>query len=263
MSTTRPVALITGASAGIGAAFAEVFAAHQHDLVLVARSREKLEALADTLVRRHRIRCTVVVSDLARPESPQEIFDTVTAHGLSVDILVNNAGLLNRGPFDTIDLNDHLQLIQVNITACTALAWLFLKPMLARGHGRILNVASTSSFQPIPMLAGYAASKAYLLSFSEALWIETQGTGVTVTALCPGFTNTDMIAKDSPGQSMHVPFIKNMSAEEVAREGFDACMSGEPIFVNGTANRILAEVARIQPRSWRRWLALQVAKRGF
>lgn len=259
----RPTALITGASAGIGTEFARVFAAEGHDLILVARSRDKLEALAAGLIAEHKVRCAVVASDLGEPRAPQALFDEVTQRKLRVDVLVNNAGLLHSAPFGRIPLADHLQLLQVNVTACTALAHLFLAPMLKRKAGRILNVCSTSAFQPLPHLAVYAASKAYLLSLSEALWIETQGTGVTVTALCPGFVNTDMIAKDDGSKSMNVPFIRNLEAGDVARQGFDACMAGKPLYINGAGNRAAVELGRLQPRPLRRWLSVQIAKRGF
>jgi short-subunit dehydrogenase len=176
---------------------------------------------------------------------------------------VNNAGLLYEGPLHANSLESHLQLLQVNISACTALAYLFLKPMLERRSGKILNVASTSAFQPVPMLSTYGASKAFLLSFSEALSIETQGTGVTVTALCPGFTNTDMIAKDNGGKSMNLPFIPNMEASEVAQEGYDACMTGKFMHINGRMNQLVVEVGRFQPRPLRRFLSGLIAKRGF
>lgn len=263
MKSRKPTALITGASAGIGAEFARVFAAEGQDLILVARSEAKLKSLADELQKSHGARCTVIVADLGDPAAPQALFDEVVWQKLRVDVLVNNAGLLHSAPFLETGLADHLQLLQVNVNACTALAYLFLKPMLKRGSGRILNVASTSAFQPLPNLATYAASKAFLLSLSEALWIETQGTGVTVTALCPGFVNTDMIAREDGKKAMNVPFIRNLEPREVARQGFEACMAGKPLYINGAGNRAAVELTRLQPRPLRRWLSLQVAKRGF
>lgn len=259
----RPLALITGASAGIGTEFAHVFANEGHDLVLVARSQDKLQALADELSSQHDCACTVVPADLGDPAAPQALFDELELRGLAVDVLVNNAGLLHRGAFNDTPLEAHLQLLQVNINACTALAYLFLPPMLQRGRGRILNVCSTSSFGPLPYLSTYAASKAYLLSLSEALALETRGTGVTVTALCPGFTNTPMIAKEGDQKAMNVPFIKNMEADVVARQGYEACMAGKPMYINGAANRLLIELSRYEPRAVRRWMSLQAAKKGF
>lgn len=263
MSTSKGTALITGASAGIGAEFARVFAENCYDLILVARSEDKLRDLAKELFSLHGRKCTVIASDLAQPTAAQKLFDEVAQQGLLVDVLVNNAGLLYEGPFPDTALNEHLQLLQVNVVACTALAYLFLKPMFDRGTGRILNVASTSAFQPLPLLSTYAASKAYLLSLSEALAIETRGSGVTVTALCPGFTNTGMIAKDGGKKTMNVPFIRNMEPAEVACEGFSACISGEPLKINGVANQLLVELGRYQPRPIRRWLSMMVAKKGL
>lgn len=263
MARTQPTALITGASAGIGAEFARVFAAEGHDLILVARSQAKLEALALELAAEHGAKCVVIASDLGDPKAPQALFDEVKRRRQRVDVLVNNAGLLHSAAFADIALADHLQLLQVNVVACTALAHLFLAPMLKRKSGRILNVASTSAFQPLPNLAVYAASKAYLLSLSEALWIEARDRGVTVTALCPGFVNTDMIAKEGGRKSMSVPLIRNLEPGEVARQGFEACMAGKPLYVNGVGNLAAVELARLQPRPLRRWLSLQIAKRGF
>ena len=258
----KPVALVTGASAGIGAELARVFAANGYDLVLVARSEDKLRALADGLHAQHGARCSVVAQDLAAEGAPQKVFAETQRRDLPVDVLVNNAGLLHRGSFIDTELSLQMRLVQVNIVASTALAHLFLKPMLERRSGRILNIASTAAFQPLPYLSTYAASKAYLLFVSEALAIEARGTGVTVTAACPGFTNTDMIARDG-GKAMNVPFVRNMEAAEVAQQSFDACMSGKPLLIIGLANRATVEIARYQPRPWRRWASLRVAKRGF
>jgi short-subunit dehydrogenase len=263
MKPGKPIALITGASSGIGAAFAQVFAAQGHDLVLVARREDRLRALASAIETQSEVHCHVVVQDLGLPEAPQAVLDDVVRRGLQVGVLVNNAGVLHRGTFAATGLAQHLQLLQLNVVACTALAHLFLAPMLARGSGRILNVASMSAFQPLPHLAVYAASKAYLLSLSEALAIETRGTGVTVTALCPGFTNTDMIARDAGESAMHLPFVRNLEPDEVARQGYVACMAGQPLLITGAANRAVAAFVRHQPRSWWRWASSRVARKGF
>lgn len=262
MITQKPIALITGASAGIGAEFARVFATEGHDLILVARSSEKLENLAAELKQAHDTQCTVICCDLGEPGAPQTLFDRVQAAELQVDVLVNNAGLLHRGAFANTALADHLQLIQVNVAASTALAYLFLKVMQERGAGRILNVVSTSAFQPLPQLSSYAASKAFMLSLSEALWIETQGTGVTVTALCPGFVNTEMIAREG-SKPMSLPFVRNLEANTVARQGFEACMAGKPMHINGRGNQAVIALGGLQPRPLQRWLARRIAQRGF
>lgn len=255
-------ALITGASTGIGAALAREFAGNGHDLILVARSLGKLQALADELSAQHGIQAEVIAQDLSAMDAAETLHAEVLRRGLTVDILVNNAGLLFEGPYWETTLASHQQLLQVNIGAVMALTHHFLPEMLARGQGRVLNLASTSAFQPVPYLASYAASKAFVLSFSEALAIELKGRGVTVTALCPGFTETEMIAKDG-GKSMNVPLVRNMTAEEVAQEGYVACMTGRPMHVNGLANRALVTLGRLQPKVLQRWIIERVAKSGI
>lgn len=253
--------LVTGASGGIGEQLARVFARNGHSLILVARNVKKLQALADELSAAHSVECVAIGSDLSDAKAPQILFEETSRRGLDVDILINNAGLLYEGPLHANPLDSHLDLLQVNVTACTALTYLYLKPMLDAGRGRILNVASTSSFQPVPFLSTYAASKAYLLSFSEALWIETAGKGVTVTALCPGFTNTDMIAREDGKKSMSIPFVRNMEAIEVAEEAYAACMAGKAMIINGRMNQLVVEATRFQPRPLRRFLSGIIAKR--
>ncbi len=255
-------ALITGASTGIGAALAREFASNGHDLILVARSLGKLQELADTLSAQHGIHAEVISQDLGAMDAAETLSAEVQRRGLTVDILVNNAGLLFEGQYWETPLASHQQLMQVNIGAVMALTHLFLPEMLARGQGRVLNLASTSAFQPVPYLASYAASKAFVLSFSEALAIELKGKGVTVTVLCPGFTETEMIAK-AEGKSMNVPLVRNMTAEEVAQEGYVACMTGRPMHVNGLANRALVTLGRLQPKVLQRWVIERVAKSGI
>jgi short-subunit dehydrogenase len=250
--------LITGASAGIGAAFARVFAREGHNLILVARSSGKLATLAEELKQQHGIRATVIVCDLADPQGAQQLYADVKKRRLSVDILVNNAGLLNEGKFSTIALDDHLRLMQVNMAAVTALSHLFLADMLKRGSGRILNNASTSAFQPAPLLATYAASKAFVLSLGDAMRIELMGTGVTLTTLCPGFTETDMIVTDE-GEKMKLPFVRHLSPEEVAEQGFSACMAGKDLCVPGVANNLMSIAGSQMPR----WLRERITRQMF
>lgn len=254
-------ALITGASTGIGAALAREFAGNGHNLILVARSLGKLQALADELSAQHGIQAEVIAQDLGAMDAAASLHAEVQRRGLTVDILVNNAGLLFEGPYWETALASHQQLLQVNIGALVALTHHFLPGMIARGQGRVLNLASTSAFQPVPFLASYAASKAFVLSFSEALTIELKGRGVTVTALCPGFTETEMIAKVE-GKSMNVPLVRNMTAQEVAQEGYVACMTGRPMHVSGLANRALVTLGRLQPKILQRWVIERIAKAG-
>jgi len=260
--TIKGTVLITGASAGIGAAIAREFARNGHDLILVARSADKLHRLADELSKAHGITTHVFPADLGAADAAQKLHQDVTKNGLAVDILVNNAGLLHEGPFWQTTLADHQQLLQVNIGALMALTHLFLPAMIERKSGRVLQLASTSAFQPIPYLSTYAASKAFVLSFSEALNIELKGTGVKVTALCPGFTETEMIAK-AGGKSMNVPFVRNLTAEEVAQQGYGACMAGAPLFINGASNRAMIAFGRHQPRWMQRLVTEMIAKKGI
>ena len=256
------IALVTGASAGIGLALAEEFASNGHSLVLVARSADRLKQIAAGLAERHGVACDWIAADLSQPQAPQELFDACQRRGLSVDILVNNAGVLWEGDFDAISLDKHLGLLQVNVAAPTALAHLFLQPMLARGAGRILNIASTSAFNPVPSLASYAASKAYLMSWSEALALELRGRGISVTAVCPGFTETAMIAQEGR-KPMTLPLVPNLSPQQVARESYEACMAGKPLRVNGLMNRLAIEGMRHQPLWLRRELVALMEKWGI
>jgi short-subunit dehydrogenase len=239
-------ALVTGASAGIGLELARVFAANQFSLVLLARSRDKLQDLARELKAAHESRVTVVPADLSDPNAPQAVFDTLKEAGIQIDVLVNNAGLLSEGRFSAIDLDEQLRLLQVNIVAMTALTRLFLEPMLERNRGRILNVASIAAFAPVPNLAVYAASKAYVLSFGEALSQELGSSKITVTTLCPGVTETGMVHGTNLGS---MPRIMIMDAQTVAREGYHACMAGRPVHVAGIANELAVQWIKYQP-SW-------------
>ncbi|NNF60488.1 MAG: SDR family oxidoreductase [Gammaproteobacteria bacterium] len=249
-------ALITGASAGIGTALARVFAEHGHDLVLVARREPLLRELADSLHGEFGVTCTVQATDLAAEGSCRELFDRVNADGIEVEILVNNAGVLKGGAFRRSDPLDNEAMIALNIAALTRLSRLFVEPMVARGSGRIMNVASLGAFQPVPSLAVYSATKAYVLSFTEALGVELTGKGVTTTVLCPGFTDTDMV-RDEQGRT---PVAKSliMPTEPVARAGYKACMRGDAIVVPGWANRIASSASQVAPR----WLVRAVSGRA-
>ncbi len=253
-------ALITGASGGIGGELAKVFAAHGHELVLVGRNRKKLVLLARDLKATHGTRATVITSDLRLPNAPRELFAAVRRRKISIEILVNNAGAMFNGDFVDIDLESHLEVIQVNVTAPTILAHLFLRPMVERGHGRILHVASMAGFQALPRLAVYAASKAYAIHLTEALSEELLGTGVTATALCPGFTDTGILSQ-APDLS-RLPAFAIGSAADVARDGYRACMNATPLCVSGFANRLATQAIRYQPRWLARTLAGALARRN-
>lgn len=237
-------ALVTGASGGIGLELARIFAANRFDLVLLARSREKLEELAREFKAEHGANVTVVPADLSEPHAPQAVFDTLKNAGVRVDLLVNNAGLLLEGRFSQLSLDEELRLLQVNVMAMTAMTHLFLGPMLERKQGRILNVASIASFVPVPNLACYAASKAYVRSFGEALSQELSGSKITVTTLCPGVTETAMVHGTSLGS---VPKMMIMDAKSVAKEGYRACMAGKSVHVAGIANELAMQWVKYQP----------------
>lgn len=257
-----PVVLVTGASAGIGAALAAEFARHGHALWLAARSLDRLDALAEELRQRYGVNCQCVAVDLADPDGPAALMDEIDRRGGRVDILVNNAGVLHEGDFVDIPLDKHQQLIQVNLNSVLALIHRALPAMIQRGSGRILNVASTSAFNPVPSLASYAASKAFVLSLTEALSLELKGKGVSLTALCPGFTQTDMIAQDGR-KPMKLPLVPNMTPEQVAREGYQACMRGETVRINGRMNRLMVESMRHPPMWLRRRLIDWVERSGI
>ena len=218
--------LVTGASAGIGTELARAFAARRYDLVLAARNEAALEALGRELAASCAVRVKTAPVDLSEPGAPKALAEALAAAGVEVGVLVNNAGVLSEGPFAAGPIGDLVNLLQVNVVALTALTRLFLEPMVARGEGRILNVASIAAFMPVPDLAAYAASKAYVLSLTEALGVELGGTGVAATALCPGLTDTAMVRGSRLGRA---PALMTMTAKEVAEAGCAACLSGEAV----------------------------------
>ncbi len=238
--------LVTGASAGIGRELAKAFASRGYDLVLAARNEGALAALARELAAIHAVRAKTMPVDLSLPGAAEAIAAALAEAGVGVDILVNNAGVAFEGDFATIALDDHLRLLQINVVALTALTRLFLPPMLKRGSGRILNVASIFSFTPVPRVAVYAAAKAYVLSLTELLSEELGGTGVSATALCPGATDTAMVRGSELGKP--IPAMMIMSPQEVAELGCAACLKGETICVPGVANRLLTSGAPLLPR---------------
>ena len=247
MSAGRLTALVTGASGGIGEELARLFAADGHDLVLVARSGDKLARLADELTAAHGVAARSLTADLARPEAPQEIFEELRDAGLSVDALVNNAGFGSYGLFAETDLRRELELLQVNVVALTHLTKLFLPGMIGRRRGYVMQVASTAAFQPGPLMAVYYASKAYVLSFSEALANECEGTGVRVSALCPGPTHTGFVA--AAGMTQSKLFDRGaMSARAVAEAGYRGLLEGRAVVIPGLRNSLVARTVGFMPR---------------
>ena len=250
-------ALITGASDGIGLECCKILAAKGYNLILVSRRQALLEELAESLTSRHpNICCTVIAADLSAPQAAQVLFQSVEEQGLKVDFLINNAGLLHNGFFTQLNLADQEKMIAVNVLALTSLTHLFANQMAAdddgdgNSGGHILNVASLAAWMPIPNQNVYAATKAYVLSFSQALHDEFKATkgGVTVTALCPGYTATKMMDNPDQGGKLLVPANLLQSAEEVAQQGIDACLAGQPTIVTGLANRFSAALTHLFPR---------------
>jgi uncharacterized protein len=240
-------ALITGASSGIGLELARIFAEHGHDVVLVARREEKLQALATELQSRGG-RAQVVAADLAAPGGPKGVVDAVSERGITVDVLVNNAGYGLFGPFLETSLESELSMIQLNIVALTELTKRLLPAMVARKSGRILNVASTAAFLPGPLMAVYYATKAYVLSFSEAIANELAGTGVTVTVLAPGPTASGFQAAASLEESKLVAGKTLATSREVAVAAYEGLLSGAPIVIPGLVNKMTAQIHRLLPR---------------
>ncbi len=245
----RDTALVTGASGGLGAEFAKLFAAQGCDLVLASRDGEALRRLATTLAGAHRIRVEILPLDLSRAEAPARLFAFVEEKGLKVDALVNNAGYGTFGAFAENDLEAELGQIQVNVTALTHLARLVLPGMIRRGRGRILNVASTAAFQPGPLMAVYYATKAYVLSLSLALANELKGSGVTVSCLCPGPTRTNFMVRAKIGdpETLAKKSVM-MDPAVVARQGYNGLMKGKRLIIPGTLNKVLAQSTRLASR---------------
>ncbi len=248
MTAAIKTALITGGSGGIGYEFAKLFAKDRHNLVLVARSTDKLARVADELQRQFGISAKVVPLDLTASPAPQFLFDQLEREGIAIDILVNNAGYGVFGEFAKIPLEQELGQIQLNVAALTHLTKLFLGPMLERHSGRILNVASTAGFQPGPRMAVYYATKAYVISFSEALAYELKDSGVTVTCLCPGPTNTGFQGRAGTDKTLLFKTMRPMDAKTVARDGYRGLMAGKTLVISGFRNWLVTEALRISPR---------------
>jgi short-subunit dehydrogenase len=246
---SRKVALITGASAGLGEQFAQLFAKDGHDVILVARTASKLEALASKLEKEHQVKAHVLAADLSRPEEPQRIFDEVRSRQLQVDFLVNNAGFGSSGLFLEQDLAREVEMVEVNCTALLKLTWLFAKPMKERGSGRILNIASTAGFQPGPYMATYFATKAFVISLSEALAYELKGSGVTVTCHCPGATHTEFASRAGNDKSRLFQRPGVAQAPEVAADAYASMMKGRVLAIHGALNWFTAFGGRFAPRS--------------
>jgi short-subunit dehydrogenase len=239
-------ALVTGASSGIGAAFARALAKRGAHVVLVARSKDKLDGLATEIRRAYGVRADVLPADLAEVGAAGRILDETRARGLAVDVLVNNAGFATYGLFDAVPRDRQHAEIMLNVAALVDLTHAFLPDMVGRGYGAVVNVASTAAFQPVPYMAIYGATKAFVLSFSEALWAENRGRGVRVLALCPGATETpffDVVAAPEASVGRREP------AEIVVARALDALARGKSHVISGPANYLMAQAGRLVPRA--------------
>lgn len=253
--------LITGASSGIGYELAKVFAGHGHDLILVARTEKKLKELAQDLEKQHRIKAVVVACDLSLPNSAQGLYEQIRAQNLEIDNLVNNAGFGSHGVFAESSLMNIQSMIQVNITTLTELCRLYISDMLKEKSGRILNVASTAAFQPGPMMTVYYATKAYVLHFSEGLYEELKATGISVTALCPGPTQSNFGAAANASDLPIFNTISIPTSEDVAKYGYDSLMKQKPIAIHGFVNNIMARTVGFMPRNAVRSMVMKMQSR--
>lgn len=242
--------IVTGASSGIGLEVARLLAERGHGVTLVARREDRLRRLAHELTTDHAIRAEVVVADLSDTATRSHVIEEVHARGLTVDVLVNNAGFSTVGPVAGVDVDREIGMIRTNAEAVAHLCALTVPGMVQRGHGAILNVASTASFQPLPGQAGYAATKAFVRSYSQALHTEVRPHGVTVTALCPGPVRTEFAgAAGFAGGELTLPRFLYRTAVEVARCGLDGLDAGRTVVIPGRANRVVAAVARATPKA--------------
>lgn len=259
MTNKNKAALITGASSGIGKALAGEFAQDGYDLVLAARSVDKMQALADALQQRHKVRVTVIGADLQTRDGAQKLHADIQARGIVLGALVNNAGYGTFGEFKDAVLDDELAMMQLNMHTVVALTKLFLPDLIAT-RGKLLNVASTAAFQPGPYMAVYYATKAFVLSFSEAIAAELAPQGVTVTALCPGPTVSGFQDKADMHASALVKGKTLPTSEQVAAKGYRALQRGQRVYIPGCMNWLLAQSVRFSPRSLVTALVQQLSK---
>lgn len=252
LNMSTKFALVTGASDGIGFEFCKELASKGYSIVLVARNTERLEAAAKHLNDSFHVQTHIISCDLTEPSAAQTLFNKVKALGVNVEVLINNAGMLFNGFFADIALSSQANLLQCNVVALSSLTHLFLGEMTLRGSGRIMNVASTAAWMAIPRQNVYAASKAYVLSFSHALAEELKAThsNVTVTALCPSYTNTKMLDNPEQGAGINVPKFMQLSSDDVARQGIKACLAGKHTCIPGWSNIFAMFILQLLPKMW-------------
>lgn len=246
----KKVAFITGASKGIGLEIARIHAAHGDDLVLIARSLHDLQGIKTGFENEYPVKVTIIAKDLSVAGAAEEVFNEIKQRNIDVDYLVNNAGFGDYGYFADTDWDRYSAMINLNISALTELCHLFISDWQGQKAGKILNIASTAAFQPGPKMAVYFATKAYVLSFSQAIGREVKKEGITVTAFCPGPTHTNFMDDSQMIVSKMVAGHKLPTPEEVAQCAYKAMMRGKSVAIHGTMNRILANLNRFVPRSW-------------
>jgi short-subunit dehydrogenase len=245
----KTTALITGGSTGIGLDLAREFAAHGHDLVIVARNADRLDQAAGAIEGKYGVKVTAIPSDLSVDDASQRLYDAVLSEGIQIDYLVNNAGFGLAGEFADTDIDRELDMIQLNVSAVVHMTKLFMQPMIRRKKGRIMNLASIAGFQPGPLMSIYYATKAFVLSFSEAVAEELRNTGVTMTALCPGPTESEFAEIAGTASTRLFTQMGVKGSAEVARFGYKAMMSGERVAIPGVRNKLMIQVERAAPRT--------------
>jgi short-subunit dehydrogenase len=248
--------LITGASSGIGEAFARRLAAQGENVLLVARSEDKLKSLCDELAQAHNVHAQYVALDLTDADAPGKLFAETERRGLTVETLINNAGFGSMGDFAALDIRRELEMIDLNVRALVALTHLYLAPMRERKSGTIINVASTAAFQGVPFMATYAATKAFVLSFSEALWDENRPLGVHVMALCPGVTETNFFAAANTDKP---PMRVAQTPDEVVDTALNGLKRKKSHIISGWTNYIMTESERLVPR----WIVARIAGKAM
>ena len=246
----KNTALVTGASGGIGLELAREHAKTGGDLILVARSQDKLETIKSDFEKHYKVAVHLIVKDLAEPNAAKEVFDETEKLGLEIEVLINNAGVGEFGHFTDYPLEKDEQMINLNMLELTQFCKLYLPQMVARKSGKILNVASSAAFQPGPTMAVYFATKAYVLHFSEALNNEVKRKGISVTALCPGATDSGFVAAANMEDSKLMKNKKLPTSSAVARYGYKSMMKGKAVAVHGFMNKIMVNSVRFAPRSW-------------
>ena len=240
-------ALITGSSEGIGRSFAEIYAKNGHDLVLVARNKIKLEEFAQELKEKYAVAVEVFAADLIPVDAAQKLFEAITEKEIKIDILVNNAGMMQVEKLSESDPQKLNNLLQLNIQSLVNMTQQFINPMISRAQGKVVNVGSIASFMPTPNFAAYGASKAFVLSFSEGIAEELRGTGVSVTCVCPGMTETKMLSH-AEGIEKFIPKFLKADPMELAAQAYKASMKGDVVFLDKIANKLLVQWATHYPR---------------